>query len=187
MRHVRGIGLAVALAAAVYFAAGWGYWRLLRSYLGKVGAPALPADGGLLHDSRLLFPFAAIAATALLAGILVAAPRISPLAAGLPGLALLAWTGVYAGNVHRGLSDVPLTVDGFGAGFAVLLQNGLLGAAGLVLVVPLFVPSRWRRPSAVRGGRAAPAEEPSAGLGLLADDWTDTAPYPETSGDSYRA
>ena len=35
----------------------------------------------------------AVAATGLLAGILIAAPRISPLAAGLPGLLLLGLTG----------------------------------------------------------------------------------------------
>jgi hypothetical protein len=182
MRHVRGVGLAVALAAAVYFAAGWGYWRLLRIFVRDGGVTRLPdPGGGLLHDASVLYPFAALAGTVLLAGILLAAPRVSPLAAGLPGLALVALTGVYAFSVHRGLHYVPLQVDGFGAGFAALLENGLLGAGGLALVVPLFIPSRWRSPSRARAGagRAMPAEEPSAGIGLLTADLTDTVPYPE--------
>jgi hypothetical protein len=183
MRHVRGVGLAVALAAAVYFAAGWGYWRLLRLFVRGGGITKLPdPPGGLLHDTGVIYPFAALAGPVLLAGILLTAPRISPLATGLPGLGLLALTGVYAFNVQRGLHYVPLQVDGFGAGFAALLENGLLGAAGLALVVPLFVPSRWRAPdrARMRARRAGPAEEPSAGIGLLTADLTDTAPYPET-------
>ena len=32
----------------------------------------------------------------------------------------------------------------FGAGWEALLFNGVLGAAGAVMVLPLFVPSRWR-------------------------------------------
>jgi hypothetical protein len=198
MRHVRGIGLSVALAAAVYFAAGWGYWRLLRQFVADHGtspvpaAVTLPARGGLVHDTGVVYPFAALALTALLAGVLIAAPRISPLAPGLPGLVLLAWTGLYAFSAARGVSCIPLRVDAFGAGFAALGETGLLGAAGLALVVPLFIPSRWRLRPRYRGrsGLAGPAGEPSAGQALLTDDWAGTAPtapYPETTRDAYRA
>jgi hypothetical protein len=199
MRHVRGIGLAVALAAAVYFAAGWGYWRLLRQFVADHGTSPLPAavdlparGGGLLRDTGVIYPFAALALTALLAGLLIAAPRISPLAAGLPGLVLLAWTGLYAFSASRGVSYIPLRVDAFGAGFAALGETGLLGAAGLALVVPLFIPSRWRLRPRYRGRSrlAASAQEPSAGLSLLTEDWAGTAPtapYPEMTRDAYRA
>jgi hypothetical protein len=191
MRHLIGIALAIGLAAAVFFAASWGYLRLLRIPVVNGGASTLPAQGGsLLHDSSVLYAIAALAGTALLAGILVAVRRISPLAAGLPGLALLAWTIVYGFSVRRAVHYIPLRGDAFGAGFEAMLFNGLLAAAGVALVVPLFIPSRWRsegRPYATGGGggaarasgagSAAPAQEPATTT-LLATDWSETAPYP---------
>jgi hypothetical protein len=145
MRHRIGIVLAVIMTGVLFFPGAWGYLRLLR-----LPAPAdqlsdLPAGGGsLISEHHVLLALAAVAGTALLAGILVAAPRISPLAAGLPGLLLLAWTGLYLANVRQGVDLIPLRSDPFGAGFEVMLFNGVLGAAGLAMIVPMFVPSRWR-------------------------------------------
>jgi hypothetical protein len=193
MRHVIGIGLAIGLAAAIFFAAGWGYLRLLRVPVPGGGPATLPAGGGeLLHDANVLWAVAALAGTALLAGILVAAPRVSPLAPGLPGLVLIAWTVGYGFSVSRAVGVIPLRADAFGAGFEAMLINGLLAAAGLVLAVPLFIPSRWRsRARRVPGyaglpgyaefpGHATGAApgQPSSGTISLIDDWTDTAPYP---------
>src|SRR6266849_131215 len=99
MRHVFGFGLAVVMALAMFFAGAWGYLRLLR-----LPAPAagLPAQGGsLLVYNGVLAALAAVAATGLAAGILVAVPRISPLAAGLPGLLLIALTLLYLVSVRR--------------------------------------------------------------------------------------
>src|SRR6516162_3976923 len=108
MRHLIGLGLALLLAAAVFFAATWGYLRLLRIPVVNGAAATLPAGGGsLLHDKNVLLAFAALAGTALFAGICVAAPRISPLAAGLPGLLLLAYTVLYLFNVHRAVHYIP--------------------------------------------------------------------------------
>lgn len=184
MRHLIGIAAAVGLAAAVFFAATWGYLRLLSIPVVNGGASTLPArGGGLLHDTSVLEAVAALAGTALLAGIFIAAPRISPLAAGLPGLALIAWTVVYGFSVRRAVHYIPLRGDTFGAGFEAMLINGLLAAAGLALVVPLFIPSRWR-PRAVAGGAGAAgavqAPEESTTISLIAsdDDWTRTANYP---------
>ena len=92
----------------------------------------------------MLLELAAIAGTALVAGILIAAPRISPLAAGLPGLLLLGWTGLYLASVRQAVDLIPLRADPFGAGFEAMLINGILGALGLAMIVPMFVPSRWR-------------------------------------------
>ena len=92
----------------------------------------------------MLVALAAVAGTALLAAILIAAPRVSPLAAGLPGLLLLGWTGLYLASVRQAVDLIPLRADPFGAGFEAMLFNGVLGAAGLGLVVPLFIPARWR-------------------------------------------
>jgi hypothetical protein len=187
MRHVIGIGLAIVLAGAVFFAASWGYVRLLRIALSTAGNSALPAPGAnLLHDTTTLYAVAALAGTALLAGIFAAAPRISPLAAGLPGLALIGWTVWYGLRMLPAVRYIPLRADSFGAGFAAMLENGLLAAAGLALVVPLFIPSRWRaRPlkSQYWAGYQAPDQnqdqQPTATISLLGD-WNDTSPYPSS-------
>jgi hypothetical protein len=180
MRHVLGIVLAIGLAAAVFFAAGWGYLRLLRIPVAGGGASTLPAQGGsLLHDTNVLYAFAALAGTALLAGIFIAVRQISPLAAGLPGLALVAWTVVYGFSVRRAVHYIPLRTDTYGTGFEAMLMNGLLAAAGLALIVPLFIPSRWRsRPGAANPANAAQVPEPTASTLLAGDDWTQTATYP---------
>ena len=182
MRHVIGIGLAIGLAVAVFFAASWGYLRLLSIPVVNGGASTLPAQGGsLLHDNNVLYAVGALAGTALLAGIFIAVRQISPLAAGLPGLALIAWTVVYGVSVRRAVHYIPLRGDTYGAGFEAMLMNGLLAAAGLALIVPLFIPSRWRarpRPGAVNSADATQVQEPT-GISLIADDtWTQTATYP---------
>jgi len=185
MRHVIGIGLAIGLAAAVFFAASWGYLRLLRVPVVNGGASTLPAQGGgLLHDSSVLYAFAAVAGTALLAGIFIAVRQVSPLAAGLPGLALIAWTVVYGFSVRRAVHYIPLRGDTFGAGFEAMLMNGVLAAAGLALVVPLFIPSRWRSrrpaPDADTAGETQVLEPTTISL-LANDDWTTQPPSPWAS------
>jgi hypothetical protein len=197
MRHLTGVALAVALGAAVFFAATWGYLRLLTIPVTNGGGPLPGGGGSLLHDTGVLEAFAALAGTALLAGICVAVRRISPLAAGLPGLVLLAWTVVYGINVSRAVRYIPFKYEAFGDGFEAMLISGLLAAAGLVLVVPLFIPSRWRAqgnaaagavPGRTAGGYApaggpgfgpAPAYPPQAPTATFpAPDWNQTAAYP---------
>lgn len=144
MRHLYGTALASAMIMVTFWAGAWGYQRLLR-----LPAPpgALPAGGGsLLADSSATISLAAVAATGLLAGILVVVPWISPLAAGLPGLLFVGWTALYLTSVRRATELIPLRSHAFGAGWEAMLINGLLGAAGLAMIVPLFVPSRWRAP-----------------------------------------
>ena len=145
MRHRIGLVLAVIMAGALFFPGAWGYLRLLR-----LPAPAdqlsnLPAGGGSLFSyHHVLLALAAVTGTFLLAGILMVVPRISPLAAGLPGLLLLGWTALYLVNVRQAVDLIPLRADPFGAGFEAMLFNGILGAVGLALILPMFVPSRWR-------------------------------------------
>jgi hypothetical protein len=145
MRHRIGIVLAAIMAGALFFPGAWGYLRLLR-----LPAPAdqlsnLPAGGGsLLTYHHMLIALAAVTGTFLLAGILVVVPRISPLAAGLPGLLLLGWTALYLVNVRQAVDLIPLRADPFGAGFEAMLFNGILAAIGLAMILPMFVPSRWR-------------------------------------------
>jgi hypothetical protein len=145
MRHRIGLVLAVIMAGVLFFPGAWGYLRLLR-----LPAPAdqlsnLPAGGGsLLSYHHVLLALAAVTGTFLLAGILMAVPRISPLAAGLPGLLLLGWTALYLVNVRQAVDLIPLRADPFGAGFEAMLFNGILAALGLAMILPMFVPSRWR-------------------------------------------
>ena len=155
MRHLVGVMLAIVMAAAVFFAASWGYLKLL---IGPAGLGRLPGGGGsLLHNHAVLEGFGALLGVGLLAGLLIAVPRISPLAAGLPGLALLAWTGLYLFSVRHAVQYIPLKTRAYGMGFEALLFDGVLALVGLAMVIPLFVPSRWRgrrevtRAGAVRG------------------------------------
>ena len=142
MRHLVGVVLAIVLAAAVFFAASWGYLKLL---IGPAPPGSLPGGGGsLLHNHVGLEGFGALLGVGLIAGLLIAVPRISPLAAGLPGLALLAWTGLYLFGVRHAVQYIPLKTRPYGAGFEAMLFDGVLALAGLAMVIPLFIPSRWR-------------------------------------------
>jgi hypothetical protein len=170
MRHLAGIILAIAAALVVFFAGSWGYLRLVRAP--AVSGSLAPAHGGsLISNHNVLEALAALLATGLVIGILVGVPRVSPLAAGLPGLAMLALTGLYLASVQHAVQLIPLRNRAFGAGFEALLIDGVLGLAGLAMVVPLFVPSRWR------GRRPAIAAGPPPASGLLATDATAPQSY----------
>ena len=137
MRHRIGMVLAVIMAGVLFFPGAWGYLRLLRIPAAADQLARLPADGGsLISDHNVLIALAALAGTGLLAGILIAVPRISPLAAGLPGLLLLGWTGLYLVSVRQAVDLIPLRSDPFGSGFEAMLFNGILAAAGLAMIVP---------------------------------------------------
>jgi len=145
MRHRIGIILAVIMTAALFFPGAWGYLRLLRLPAPGDQLSGLPAGGGsLVSDHHVLLALAALAGTFVLAAILIGVPWISPLAAGLPGLLLLAWTVLYLVSVRQAVDLIPLRADPFGAGFEAMLFDGILAAGGLAMIVPMFVPSRWR-------------------------------------------
>jgi hypothetical protein len=185
MRHLVGVVLAVVMAAVLFFAATWGFLKL-------GSGRGLPAGGGtsFWHDRAALEGFAALAATGLVAGILISVPRISPLAAGLPGLVLLAWTGLYLSSAPRAIRYIPLKTHSYGTGFEDLLFDGVFALAGLAMIIPLFVPSRWRRryvaPSAavaVEGDTTsypdAQATQTMAGGSVFSSDWPATATRPQ--------
>src|SRR5215475_6415475 len=161
MRHRIGMVLAVIMAGVLFFPGAWGYLRLLRIPAAAGQLARLPADGGsLISDHNVLIALAALAGTGQQAGagILIAVPGISPLAAGLPGLLLLGWTGLYLVSVRQAVDLIPLRSDPFGAGFEAMLFNGILAAAGLAMILPMFVPSRWRARQADES-EAGPADE----------------------------
>ena len=133
MRHLIGIILALALAAALFLGTGWGVAHI---YVSVTPGHGLISITGLLALSALL-------ATGLFLGILLAVRAVSPLATGLPGLGLLAWTALLAVSPHRALGWVPLPGHAFGFGFRLLLASGALAVLGAAMIVPLFIPSRW--------------------------------------------
>jgi hypothetical protein len=195
MRHLIGVGLAIVMAAAVFFAASWGYLKLLT---GPTRSGVLPAGGGsLIHDHAVVEGFAALLAVSLLAGILMVLPVISPLASGLPGLVLLAWTGLYLFNVQRAVRYIPLKSQTYGTGFEALLFNGVLALIGVAMIIPLFVPSRWRSRPVVAvpaSFDATPTAFPelgatqtmAGGSGFLTD-WAETKPQPQVESERSQA
>jgi hypothetical protein len=152
MRHVFGIVLAVAMTAALFFGAGWGVARIT----------ALHSRGVSLTSTHALAAVAAVVGTGLLLGILLAVPRISPLGAGLPGLLLLAWSALLVVSVRHATRLIPMQGHSFATGFGSMLATGMLALAGAAMVIPLFVPSRWRR----RGGEDDYADFPTS-IGLM--------------------
>jgi hypothetical protein len=73
----------------------------------------------------------------------------------------------------------------FGAGFEAMLFDGVLAAAGLAMIIPMFVPSRWRRRAAAPLGYAPDyGTAPSGDTGLLSSDWAETAPQPQVGEDN---
>jgi hypothetical protein len=145
VRHLYGIALASITTMALFFGGAWGYERLLSLSPLSGKTSALPAAGGsLLSNANVLYALAVLVVTGLLIGIGVAAPWISPLASGLPGLLLIGWTGLYLTSVSHATELIPLRSHAFGAGWEALLFSGTLGELGLVMIIPMFVPSRWR-------------------------------------------
>jgi hypothetical protein len=152
MRHVFGVVLAMVMGAALFLAAGWGVAEIT----------ALHPRGTVLGTTSGLAAVGAVTGVGLLLGILLAVPAVSPLAAGLPGIALLGWSALLLVSARRATRLIPLQGHSFAAGFASLLTTGVLVFVGAVMVVPLFVPSRWWR----RPAEYDYAEEPSE-IGLI--------------------
>jgi hypothetical protein len=136
MRHVIGVVLALVMAAVLFAGAGWAVAKVT----------SLHARGlSLTSSTHGLIALAALVVVGLLLGVLLAVPWVSPLAAGLPGIVLLGWTALEAVNAGRAARLIPLPGHSFAAGFETMLTSGVLALAGALMVVPLFVPSRWRR------------------------------------------
>ncbi|HUC59483.1 MAG TPA: hypothetical protein VMA95_18920 [Streptosporangiaceae bacterium] len=131
MRHLIGLILAIVLSAALYLAGGWGVKQVTE----------VPSTQGLIAVGCLV-------GAGLLLGIFLAVPRVSPLATGLPGLVLLAWSALVIVNNGYAVRYLPLPGSTFTAGFTSLLFSGVFALLGAAMVIPLVIPSRWRRPDA---------------------------------------
>jgi hypothetical protein len=135
MRYVFGVILALVMAAAVFAGAGWAVAKIA----------ALHARGVSLTSTHGVIALAVLVIVGLLLGILLAVPAVSPLASGLPGILLLGWTALLVVSTRRAEQLIPLHGHSFSVGFGTMLTSGVLALAGAVMIVPLFVPSRWRR------------------------------------------
>ena len=89
--------------------------------------------------------------------------------------------------MRRAVQYIPLKSQTYGTGFEALLFDGVLAAAGLAMIIPLFVPSRWRSRAVVEVPapyEAAPDAYPDLGTtqtmagGRLLADWAETRPQP---------
>jgi hypothetical protein len=194
MRHLLGIVLAVVTAAAVFFAASWGFVKLLLSPARS--SALLPGSVSLIHDHAVLEGIGALAGAGLIIGIMIAAPRISPLASGLPGLVMIAWTALYLFDGPRAAQYIPLKTQNYGTGFEDMLIDGVLALAALAMIIPLFVPSRWRGAPYVAGTvpydgastySGTQETQTMSGSGGLLSDWAETRPQPQANPGSSQA
>jgi hypothetical protein len=135
MRHLFGVVLGVLTGGALFVGAGWGVHKIT----------TLHASGSPLTSTHGIIAVAAVGAVGVLLGVLLAVPAVSPLATGLPGIALLGWSALLVASASRATRLIPLHSHSFSAGFGSLLTTGVLALLGAVMIVPLFVPSRWRR------------------------------------------
>lgn len=148
MRHLYGIGLGIVMAAALFVGGGWGFYRL--STLMGTTSPHLTGMRGLTSLGALLV-------TGLLLGVLMAAPWVSPLATTLPAVAALGWTALYVVSTSRAVNLIPMKSSNIGHGAHTLLATGAYALVGAAMLIPLFVPSRWR-------GRYSEAGDESVGV-----------------------
>lgn len=139
MRHMVGLVLALDLCAALLFGGGWGVWRISAVHGGGL------TDASALASAHNLLPVLALAGTGLLLGILLVVRRVSPLATGLPGIALVGWSFLVVLHGARALRFVPFAGDHFATGFTTMLGSGAAAVIGIAMLVPLFLPHRWRR------------------------------------------
>jgi hypothetical protein len=153
VRHVFGVVLALVMFAAVFVGAGWAVEKVI----------TLRDSGGSLTTPHGAIALAVLVVVGVLLGVLLAVPAVSPLAAGLPGLVLLGWTALLAVSEKRAIQLVPLHAHSFAVGFGQMLTSGVLALVGAAMLVPLFVPSRWRRRYV---GEDFYSDEPT-GIGLM--------------------
>jgi hypothetical protein len=143
MRHVTGFFLALAVAAALFFGGGWGIARF-----NEIFAAHGLRDASAWTNLHNVLPLAALLGTGLFIGILVSVRRVSALATGLTGIVLIGWSALVILRGKSALSYIPMSGSHYATGFSAMLSSGALMLVGAGLIVPLFMPSRWRSYSA---------------------------------------
>jgi hypothetical protein len=142
MRHILGLLAGIVVAAAVLFGGGWAAQEAVRGAAQNVDP---------VKDGRLLVALGVMIVVGALVG-LVLVGRLSPLAAFIPSMVLLAWTVVYALDVTRAADLAPTGASlqkelaQAGQGMQALLFSGVYGLLGVALFIPVLMPSRWSGP-----------------------------------------
>ncbi|PSK98924.1 hypothetical protein CLV63_104148 [Murinocardiopsis flavida] len=133
MRHVVGFIVGMMLAPIVLIGLGWAYPRL---------AAIAARDGATFVSATGLSAVGVLSVLAVLLGLSAAAPRLTPL---LPGIAGLSLVGVTAAHVMRPelIGRLPAVPGMDGA--QTLLALGVFLPLSVALIVPMFLPARWRR------------------------------------------
>jgi hypothetical protein len=139
MRHVIGFFLALGVSAALFFGAGWGSSKFSDLQSGQ--GLRTPTAWTSPHN---VIPLAALVGAALLLGILLVVRWVSALATGLPGLALIGWSALVLLHGSHALTYVPLSGSRYATGFSAMLSSGFLLVLGIAMIIPIFMPSRWR-------------------------------------------
>ncbi|WP_344971340.1 hypothetical protein [Streptosporangium fragile] len=126
------------MTAVLLLGAGWAVQEA------EAGLAPEFAQGG----PKVWIALGAMAAAGLLVGLVVAG-RVSPIATFVPSMVLLAWTVVYALDARRAVTLVPadpafpeLLLQA-GQGMGRLLTTGVYALLGVVLFLPVMMPSRW--------------------------------------------
>ena len=146
MRHFLGLLLGVVMTVVLVGGAGWASQDVLRGALTAAAGAADALDP--VRDTKALVALGAMIVVGLLFG-LVMAGRVSPLAAFVPSMVLLAWTVIYALDVNRALGLAPTdptlnpNIVQAGKGMRELLGTGVFAMLGIALFVPVLMPSRW--------------------------------------------
>ncbi|MFS1299443.1 hypothetical protein [Streptosporangium longisporum] len=145
MRHVLGLLTGLVVTAVLLLGAGWA--------TREAGATLFLPD----PDPSAAWPesgpstwiaLAAMAGIGLVVGLVVAG-RVSPLAAFVPSMVLLAWSVVYALDARRALALAPHDAASpeallqAGRGMGLLLTTGVYTLLGVLLFLPALMPSRW--------------------------------------------
>jgi hypothetical protein len=162
MRHLMGLLLALVASAALFFGGGWGIAKFGAVDSGRGMRSA--AAWASLHTA---LPLAALIGTGLLVGILLAVRQISALATGLPGLALIGWSALVLLRGNQALTYIPMSGSHYAAGFSSMLSTGTLLFLGAAMIIPMFIPSRWRRATAEVEDYPADEYATQAALGLV--------------------
>ncbi|SDH89056.1 hypothetical protein SAMN05421505_12575 [Sinosporangium album] len=136
MRHFVGLLIGLVVTAATLVGGGWAM------------AEVVAAGSGTGPSARLATGLGVMAAVGLLLGVVVAS-RISPVASFVPSMVLLSWTVVYALDATRAVSFVPTEASVHqvlvtaGQADLAMLRSGVFALLGVLLFMPVLIPSRW--------------------------------------------
>jgi hypothetical protein len=138
MRHFFGLLIGLVMTAVLLLGGGWAVQEA------GVSLIPLPEESG----SKTWIALGVMAAIGFLLGLVIAG-RVSPLAAFIPSMVLLAWTVVYALDVRRAMGLIPddpafhEELLQAGRGMGLLLTTGVYALLGIALFLPVLMPSRW--------------------------------------------